>query len=127
MTFQGLHGDVFNRLGVLAEELLGGSRDRDIVALDLDLRDAINPHRHAFAGINILLLLHIDGQQLQRKDIDLFVHRPNEHASSLDNAEPDIASGSVSIGGHDSHLLGVAERVDDRVFREDVDLCDPRG
>src|SRR6266446_7849273 len=97
MTFQGLHGDVLDGLGVLAQKLFRGRSDRNVITLDLDLRDAIDPHRHAFARIDILLLLYIDGQQLQRKNIDLFVHRPNEHAASLDNAETDIASGSVLL------------------------------
>src|SRR5438445_13700788 len=97
MPFQGLHGDILNGFGVLAQELLRRRRNRDIVPLHLYLRNAIDPHWHAFAGINILLLLHIDGEQLQRKDIHLLDHRINKHAAALDNAETDIASSSVLL------------------------------
>ena len=56
MAFQGLHGDVFDLVGAFAEELLGGGGNGDVVAFDLDLRDAIHAHGHTLAGIDILLL-----------------------------------------------------------------------
>ena len=61
MAFQSLIGDVLNVLSRFAEELLRGGRDRDVVTLDLDLRHPIHSHGHAFAGIDILLLLHVNG------------------------------------------------------------------
>ena len=49
----------------------GGGGDGDVVALDLDLRHAVDLHRHAFAGINFGRL-DIDGEQFEREDVDLF-------------------------------------------------------
>ena len=83
MAFQRLHGDVLDVLRVFAQELLGGRRDGDVVTLDLDLRHAIHAHRHAFAGIDILLLLHVNGQQFQRELVHLLDHRDDERAAAF--------------------------------------------
>jgi len=49
MTFERLHGDVFDVVHALAEELLRRRRNGNVVALHLDLRHAIHLHRHTFA------------------------------------------------------------------------------
>jgi len=64
MAFQGLGSDVLDLLRPLAQKLLGGSGNRDIVALDLDLSHAVHLDGHPFTGVN-LRRLHIDGQQLE--------------------------------------------------------------
>jgi hypothetical protein len=71
MAFQRLRGDVLDFVNGLAEDLLGGGGDGNVVALDLDLRHAVHFHRHAFAGID-LRRLHINGQQFEREPVHLF-------------------------------------------------------
>ena len=97
MAFERLRRDVLDLIGGLAEELLGRGGDGDVVALDFDLRHAVHTHRHAFAGINLRRLLHIDRQQFQRKNVHLLKHRPDEHAAALDDAEPDLARRAVRV------------------------------
>ena len=99
MAFEGLGGDVLDVVDALAQELLGGGGNGDVVALDLDLGDAVHLDRDAFAGVN-LGGLHIDGQQFQRKDIDFLEDRPNEHAAAFDDAEAahaTVPSGSTYL------------------------------
>ena len=97
MAFQRLHGDVLDVLGVLAQELLGGGGDGNVVALDLDLRHAVHAHGHAFAGIDVLLLLHVNGQQLQRQPVHLLDDRDDEGAAALPDPEA-AASARVPSG-----------------------------
>ena len=97
MAFERLRGDAFDFVDGLAQDLLGSGGDGDVVALDLDLRDAIDFHRHAFAGINFGRL-DIDGQQFERKDIDFFEDRQDERAAAFDDAKTALAtvpSGSI--------------------------------
>jgi hypothetical protein len=90
MAFERLHGDVFDVVGALAQELFRRRGDGNVVALDLDLRHAVHLHRHAFAGIDFRRL-HINRQQFEREDVHLFEHRPDERAAALDDAEADLA------------------------------------
>ena len=71
MAFQSLRGDVLDFVNGLAQDLLGGGGDGNVVALDFDLGHAVHFDRHAFAGVN-LGRLHIDGEQFQREDGPLF-------------------------------------------------------
>ena len=64
VAFQRLHGDVLDFVGAFAEELFGRGRDGDIVTFHFDLRDAIDFHRHAFAGVNFGRL-DVDGEQFE--------------------------------------------------------------
>src|ERR1039457_5508746 len=63
---------------------------------NIDLGHAVHLHRHAFARID-LRRLHINGQQLEREDSHLFVHRPNEPAAAFDDFYPDITRGAIGI------------------------------
>ena len=74
MAFQRLRGDVLDFVRRLAQKLFRRRGDGNVVALDLDLRDAVHLHRHAFARVNFRRL-HVDGQQFERKDVHLFDHR----------------------------------------------------
>ncbi len=89
MAFEGLRGDVLDFVDGLAQDLFGGGGDGDVVALDLDLRHAIDFDRHAFAGID-LGRLHVDGEQFERKNIHLFHHGHDKRAAALDDAEAAI-------------------------------------
>src|SRR5207247_4429596 len=86
MAFEGLHGDILDFLNALAEELLGGGGDGNVVALYFDLRDAIHFHRHTFARVN-LRRIHVDGEQFQREDVDFFDDRINESAAAFNDAD----------------------------------------
>ena len=86
VAFQGLRRDTLDVVNGLAQELLGGGGDGDVVAFDFDLGHAIHLHRHAFAGID-LRRLHINGQQLQGEHVHLLEHRDDERAAAFDDAK----------------------------------------
>ena len=132
MAFQGLHGDVLDFVGALAQELLGGGGDGDVVTLDLDLRHAIHAHRHAFAGVD-LGRLHIDGQQLERQDVHFLDDRHDEGAAALDDAEAAHLHGAVRVdvavlaAGNDQHLVGADLGVAAGPDRQEQDNDDQHG
>ena len=90
-------GDVLDVIDPFAEELLGGGSDGDVVAFDFDLRDAINPNRHAFAGVNFGRL-DVDGQKFKGEEIDLFDHW-NHLDARVDVGDAGVAD-SVAIVGY---------------------------
>ena len=96
MPLERLHRDVLDVVRALAEELLRGGRDRNVVAFDLDLRDAVNFHRHALARVD-LRRLHVDGHQFQLEDVHLLEDRPDEDATALDDAEAHVTRGAVGV------------------------------
>ena len=110
MAFEGLHRDVFDVIDTFAQELLGGCRDGDVVSLNLNLGHAIDPHRHAFAGIDFRRV-NIDGQQLQRKNVHFFNDWNDEGAAAFDYAEATILQRAIGIGDamfaarNDEHLV----------------------
>ena len=112
MALQGLRGDVLDFVDGLAQELLGGGGDGDVVALDLDLRHAIHRAPARLCWYRHPARLHINGQQFQRQDVHLFEHRPDEDAAAFDDAEADVAHRAVRINhavfaaGDDQHLVG---------------------
>ena len=128
-----LHGDVLDGVGVLAEKLLRRGRDGNVVALDLDLRDPVDLHRHALAGVD-LGRVDIDREQLERKDVGLLDHRHDESAAALDDAEAAHRGRPVQPGlavpapGDDQHLvgadLGVAAGPDGNQAEQDHDHDD---
>ena len=134
MPFQRLHGDVLDGLGVLAQELLGGGGDRDVVTLHLDLRHAIHAHRHAFAGVDVLLLLHVDGQQLQRQPVHFLDDRNDEGAAAFPDSEAACLHSAVGVrvamrtAGDDKDLvradLDVAAGPNRREDHDDNDHAD---
>ena len=110
MTFQRLHGDVFDFVHALAQKLFGRRGDGNVVALDLHLRHAVHLHRHAFARVNFRRL-HINGQQFEREHVHFFNHRPDERAAAFDDAKAHGARVAIRIRdlmfapGNDEHLV----------------------
>ncbi len=111
MAFQRLRRHALDLVDGLAQNLLGSGGDGYIVALDLDLRHAIHFDRHALAGID-LGRLHVDGEQFEGKDINLFKNGPDERAAALDNPEAARLHGAVRldkfmfVARDDQHLIG---------------------
>ncbi len=132
MAFESLCGDVLYLLGSFAEELLGCRGNRDVVALDLDLCHTVYADRNALAGVD-LRGLHVDGQQLQRQDIHLFIHRPDEHATTFYNPETNIPGRAVRIhdavlsSGNNQHLVWSHLRVAARPNRHEHEEDEQHG
>ena len=134
MAFQGLHGDVLDLLGALAQELLGGGGDGDVVALDLDLRHAIHAHRHAFAGVNLRLLCTSMVSNSSERRSTFSMTGQTKVPPPLTMRKPRICtvpSGSVIAvlaAGDDQHFvradLGVAAGPDGREDHDDDDQAD---
>ena len=128
MTFERLHGDVFDVIDALAQKLFRRRGDGNVVALDLDLRHAVHLHRHAFAGVNFRRL-HINRQQFERKHVHLFddgqtnVPPPLTTRKPTSARVPSASDDRVFAAGNDEHLvradLGVAARPDDGENEED--------
>jgi hypothetical protein len=119
MALERLHGDVLDVLGALAEELLRRRRDRNVVAFHLDLRHAIDAHRHAFARINFGRL-HVDGEQLEREQVRHLDDRQDERAAAFHDAEaarerlPFRVQEDMLAAGDDEHLIGADLRIASR-------------
>jgi hypothetical protein len=60
--------------------------DGNVIAFDLDLRDAVHFHRHAFARINFRRL-DINGQQFERQQIYFLKNWQDKSAAALDDAK----------------------------------------
>src|ERR1044071_629109 len=97
MAFECLHRNVLDGLSILTQKLFCSRCNGDVISFYFDLSDAIHTHRHSFAGIDILFLLHVDGQQFQRKNIHLLINRPNEHAAAFHNPKADLTNRSIRI------------------------------
>jgi hypothetical protein len=110
MAFQRLSGDAFDFVDALAQNLFRRGGNGNIVALDFDLRHAIDFDGHAFARIN-LRRLDIDGEQFQRENIDLLEHGHDKRAAALDDAKSTAQHRAVGLDelvlapGNDQHLV----------------------
>src|SRR6266404_5355467 len=111
MAFERLRGDVLNVLSPFAQELFGSRRNRDVIAFDFDLGDAIDPDRHTFAGVDFRRL-HVDREEFKGKQVHFFNDWHDEGAAALDDPEAPLhyravlGGDSVFAPGDDQHLVG---------------------
>ena len=99
MAFERLQRNASDFVGGLAQELFGRGTNGDVVAAHFDLRNAVHDDRHALDRVHFGRL-HINGQDLQRQDIDLLKDRPDEGAAARE--QPITDHPRRAIGAEDA-------------------------